>query len=225
MLKPKKEIFKNEIKRDPFLETIDKIEASIENNSGYYIKIIGSIALFILIVFFLINSRNINREIVSTSMGNALIFMDKGDNQNAKFQFETLLDDHSGTRGIELAHYYLGKIEYDQGNFENAKQNLEKFINSGNSIDLLTSGTVIMISDILSKSKKYSDAIRIIDKGIKNSENNYIKHILEFEKAKILIKSGENIYALELLNQLKNNDDISSNLKSNIEEVIGICGI
>ena len=222
MLKPKKEIFKKEIKRDPFLETIDKIEASIEKNSNDYIKIIGGVVLFIIIISFLINSRNLNKEMVSTSLGNALVSMDKGDSENAKFQFETLLNDHSGTSGIELAHYYLGKIEYDRGDYLVAKEYLEIFINSDYSVDLLTSGAVIMISDILSKSDRYLEAIDIIDKGIGRTEKDYIKQKLKVEKAKLFIKSGENQLGLELLDMLSESENISSRLEANIEEIIGL---
>ena len=222
MLKPKKEIFKKEIKRDPFLETIDKIEASIEKNSNDYIKIIGGVVLFIIIISFLINSRNLNKEMVSTSLGNALVSMDKGDSENAKFQFETLLNDHSGTSGIELAHYYLGKIEYDRGDYQVAKEYLEIFINSDYSVDLLTSGAVIMISDILSKSDRYLEAIDIIDKGIGRTEKDYIKQKLKVEKAKLFIKSGENQLGLELLDMLSESENISSRLEANIEEIIGL---
>ena len=222
MLKPKKEIFKKEIKRDPFLVTIDKIEASIEKNSNDYIKIIGGIILFVIIISFLINSRNLNKEMVSTSLGNALVSMDKGDSENAKFQFETLLNDHSGTSGIELAHYYLGKIEYDRGDYQVAKEYLEIFFNSDYSVDLLTSGAVIMISDILSKSDRYLDAIDIIDKGIGRTEKDYIKQKLKVEKAKLFIKSGENQLGLELLDMLSESENISSRLEADIEEIIGL---
>ncbi len=92
MLKPKKEIFKKEIKRDPFLETVDKIEANIEKNSSHYLKVFGGIVLFVIIISFLNNSRNLNKQMVSSSIGTALISLDKGDSENAKFQFEALLN-------------------------------------------------------------------------------------------------------------------------------------
>ena len=225
MLKPKKEVFKKEIKRDPFLETIDKIEANIEKNSNDYLKVAGGIVLFVIIISFLINSRNLNKEMVSSSLGNALISMDKGDFENAKFQFETLLNDHSGSSGIEVVHYYLGKIEYDQGEYQVAKEYLEEFMNSGYSVDILTSGAVIMISDILSQSNNYMGAIDIIDDGIEKSNDHYIIQRLKVEKAKLFIKSGENPIGLGLLDQLKQSEDISASLKSDIEELIGTYGI
>ena len=38
MLKPKKKITRKEIKRDPFLETIDKLENSFEKNKKTFFK-------------------------------------------------------------------------------------------------------------------------------------------------------------------------------------------
>ena len=221
MLKPKKEIFKKEIKRDPFLETVDKIEASIEKNSKDYLKIFGGIVLFVIIISFLINSRNINKEIVSSSIGNALVALDKGDVDKAKFQFETLLDDNSGSAGIEVVHYYLGKISYERGDYKVAKEYLDTFLNSGFSVDLLTYGSTVMVSDILLKSENYLEALNIISEKINKSNDNYLKQRLIIEKAKLLIESGENVSGIALLNELNQSENISSGLKSDVEEIIG----
>ena len=225
MLKPKKEIFKKEIKRDPFLETVDRIEANIEKNSSHYLKVFGGIVLFVIIISFLNNSRSLNKQMVLSSIGTALISLDKGDSENAKFQFETLLNEHSGTSGIEVVYYYLGKIEYDQGNYTSSKEYLEQFINSGHSVDLLNFGSVVMISDILFMSGNYLEAIDIIDESIKKSSWNFLQKRLQYEKAKLLIKSGKNSLGIDLLNKINQAPDISASLKSNIETFIGKFGV
>ena len=48
MLRPKKKITKKEIKRDPFLETVDQAQAHIEENRSKYLQVgIGIVALII----------------------------------------------------------------------------------------------------------------------------------------------------------------------------------
>ena len=51
MLKPKRKIIREEIKRDPFLETIDKLESSFEKNK----KAAINIALGLVVVIFVVN--------------------------------------------------------------------------------------------------------------------------------------------------------------------------
>ena len=52
MLKPQRKITRKEIKRDPFLETIDKIEYNFEQNKKTYLKIaLGIIAVIIFVNF------------------------------------------------------------------------------------------------------------------------------------------------------------------------------
>ena len=225
MLKPKKEIFRKEIKQDAFLNTIDKIEANIENNSSDYIKIFGGLILFVIIISFLINSRNLNKEILSTSLGNALVSLNKGDYENAKFQFETILSDHSGTRGIELAQYYLGKIEYDQGDNLTSREYLESFIKSGYSVDILKSSSVIMLSDILAKSNEIQKAVKIIEDGLELVDDEYLKNELKIEKAKLLIESQRIDEGSLILRDIYTKENISSGLKSRIEEIQGGNGV
>ena len=52
MLKPKRKITRKEIKRDPFLETIDKFENSFENNKKTFLNIVLAILAGIFIVNF-----------------------------------------------------------------------------------------------------------------------------------------------------------------------------
>ena len=57
MLKPKKKITRKEIKRDPFLETIDKFENSFENNKKTFLNIVLAILAGIFIVNFLLKKQ------------------------------------------------------------------------------------------------------------------------------------------------------------------------
>ncbi len=51
MLKPQRKITRKEIKRDPFLETIDKLEYSFEQNKKTYLNIVlGIIAVIIFAI-------------------------------------------------------------------------------------------------------------------------------------------------------------------------------
>ena len=150
---------------------------------------------------------------------------DKGDYENAKFQFETILSDHSGTSGIELAQYYLGKIEYDQGDNLTSREYLESFIKSGYSVDILKSSSVIMLSDILAKSNEIQKAVKIIEDGLELVDDEYLKNELKIEKAKLLIESQRIDEGSLILRDIYTKENISSDLKLRIEEIQGGNGV
>mgnify|MGYP003324844478 CR=1 FL=1 len=59
MLKPKRKITKQEIKRDPFLETVDRLENSFEKNKKTFLNIVLGILVGVFIVNFLFEQTQI----------------------------------------------------------------------------------------------------------------------------------------------------------------------
>ncbi len=52
MLKPKRKIIRKEIKRDPFIETIDKLEKSYDKNKKTFLNIILVIITGVFVINF-----------------------------------------------------------------------------------------------------------------------------------------------------------------------------
>lgn len=221
MLKPKKKITKKEIKRDPFLETVDKIEYSIEKNKNTYINIvIGIIVMLIGGNFFLKNQIDKENSAKST-LGLALVAFDNGDFENAKFQLESILLDYGNSESANVANYYLGKVAFENKDFANSMVYLDRFFNSGN-LDILIPGAVKMLSNIELKNNNKEKAVSYIDKGIKNSKSVNAKIDLNLYKASVLIKEENKKLALNVLEILNNDYDLSGNQKRLYEELIGM---
>ena len=106
MLKPQRKITRKEIKRDPFLETIDKIEYNFEQNKKTYLNIALGLIAVIISVNVLLNKQG-QKDIDSNSaLGIALVAFDNQDYENAKFQFETIVSDFSGTNSSNICLLY-----------------------------------------------------------------------------------------------------------------------
>ena len=221
MLKPKKKITKKEIKRDPFLETVDKIEYSIEKNKNTYINVvIAVIVIFIAGNFFLKNQKD-KENSAKSALGLALVAFDNGDYENAKFQFESILSDYDNSESANVANYYLGKIAFENKDFTNSMLYLDRFFNSG-VLDILIPGTVKMLSNIELKNNNKEKAISYIDKGINNSKSVNIKIDLNLYKALVLINEENKKLALKVLEILNNDYDLSANQKRFYEELMGM---
>ena len=221
MLKPKKKITKKEIKRDPFLETVDKIEYSIEKNKNTYINIfIGIVVILIGGNFFFKNQIDKENNAKST-LGLALVAFDNGDFENAKFQLESILLDYGNGESANVANYYLGKIAFENKDFANSMIYLDRFINSGK-LDILIPGAVKMLSNIELKNNNKEKAISYINEGINSSKSVNAKIDLNLYKALVLIKEENKKLALNVLEILNNDYDLSGNQKRLYEELVGM---
>ena len=219
MLRPKKKITRKEIQRDPFLESVDQAQTHLEENRSLYLKI--AIGVIVALLFFNIRS---NRQAqynieASASLGKALVTLDQGDKSSAKFQLETVYNEFNGTSSAYTASYYLGKIKYDAGENLEAEGYLSSFLKK-NRKDPLAHSAILMLADIAVNQDRMSDAIDMIDKGLKNSSK-YDSRTLELMKARILLDHNKINESNLIIEKLLNEDGLSSDHKQLAQELQG----
>ena len=221
MLKPERKITRKEIKRDPFLETVDRLEYNFEQNKKTYINIALVIIVGVFIINFLLNKQTQKEFDSNSALGIALVAYDNADYENAKFQFETILSDFSGTSSANVANYYLGKISYDNSDFNMSKIYLNDYLDSYEK-NILIPGAIKLLSDIAVKNNKPKDAIRMLDRGIRLIMNTNIKSEFKLSKVLILMTLGDNKSAKKILNNILLEKNLSSNIKNRSEELAGM---
>ena len=219
MLRPKKRITRKEIQRDPFLESVDQAQAHLEENRSLYLKI--AIGIIVALLFFNIRSnRQAQHNIeASASLGKALVTLDQGDKSSAKFQLETVYNEFDGTSSAYTASYYLGKIKYDAGENLEAEGYLSSFLKK-NRKDPLAHSAILMLADIAVNQDRMSDAIDMIDKGLKNSSK-YDSRTLELMKARILLDHNKINESNLIIEKLLNEDGLSADHKQLAQELQG----
>ena len=220
MLKPKKNITKKEIQIDPLLETIDKFQAKVENNKQFYSKIVIGLLSLVILISFLIRNYHLNNNEADTSLGIALISIDKGDYNTATFQLETIINEFESTFSADLATFYLGKIKYINNEIELAQQYISTYLSS-NSSKLMNAAASKIMADIHFRKNNLSKSINIIDLSLKNCSNSFNCNSLKIKKAFYLIKQGDVDVANTLLLELKNQKDIDLSHKRATEELMG----
>lgn len=140
MLKPKKKIMRKEIKRDPFLETIVAFREKVQLNRKLYTRAaMGAIGILILFTLYSRNQQNIetNSNVV---FGKAMVFIDMGDEDNAILHLQNVIDESKSSVAGITAHYYLGRIYFDNGNYTLAGPLLEYFVDKTSNPILKGSG-------------------------------------------------------------------------------------
>ena len=166
MLKPSRKILRKEIKKDPFLETVEKIENGFEENRKTIINVlIFFVAIIITGTIYVNNQNDIDLE-SSSAFGAALVAYSNSDYDNAKFQFESISSNYEGTENEIFSNYYLGKIAYDQGKFDEAKFLLNDFLDNAEKSTFIC-GAIKQLVDISFSENDFLKSLDIIAKAKK----------------------------------------------------------
>ncbi len=221
MLKPQRKITRKEIKRDPFLETIDKIEYNFEQNKKTYLKIALGIIAVIIFVNFLLNKQSQKDFDSNSALGIALVAFDNEDYENAKFQFETILLDFSGTNSSNIANYYLGKISFENNELIKAESYLNEYLNNSEP-DILIPGTIKILSNIALKNNEFDKAIKLLDRGLRLGLDNNISNEFKLLKVSIFIEQDKTEISQKILNEILIEKKLPIHLKQQSEELIGM---
>ena len=221
MLKPQRKITRKEIKRDPFLETVDKIEYNFEQNKKTYLYIALGLIAVIIGVNVLLN-KQVQKDIDSNSaLGMALVAFDNEDYENAKFQFESILSDFSGTNSSNIANYYLGKISFENNELIKAESYLNEYLNNSEP-DILIPGTIKILSNIALKNNEFDEAIKLLDRGLRLGLDNNISNEFKLLKVSVLIEQDKVEIAQYILNEILLEKKLPIHLKQRSEELIGM---
>ncbi len=220
MLKPKKNITKKEIQKDPLLETIDQFQAKVEKNKRFYTNIVLGVLAFVILLSFFVRNNRINNNEADTSLGIALISIDKGDYSTASFQLENIINDFESTTSADLATFYLAKIKFNNNEMESAQKYVELYLKS-KSNQIMFEASSKILADIHFRQDDIAEAIRVMDLSLKNCSNPFNCRSLKLKKAFYLVEKGDSDAANNLLLEIKAHKDIEVGQKQHLEELIG----
>ena len=221
MLKPKRKITRKEIKKDPFLESIDKLENNFEQNKKTYLNIAIGLIASVLVINILLNKQSQKNIDSNSDLGMALVAFDNEDYDNAKFQFETIVSEYSGTNSSNVANYYLGKISFENDDLDKSKTYLNAYLKDPEP-DILIPGAIKMLSNIALKSSEYDKAIKLLDRGIRLDLNSDIINDYKILKVSILMDQGKPEIAQNILDEILKEEKLPNHLKRLSEELIGM---
>tara|TARA_Y100001935_G_scaffold151857_1_gene125244 strand:- start:1028 stop:1702 length:675 start_codon:yes stop_codon:yes gene_type:complete len=220
MLKPKKNIAKKEIQRDPFLESVDKAQAHLETNKKKYTNICLAILAALVGYNTLSNRQTSTSAKASAELGIALTSLDKGDTITAEFQLETIYSDYSGTQSAVNAGYFAGKLNYDKNKYDLAKPQIANYIKNSKDKFMYTPATLIL-SSIARFEGNNDQALDYINNGIKKCSLKNELNLLNIHKANILIDIGDRAAAKSIIDQILEEKNLSIGNKKLAQEILG----
>lgn len=220
MLKPNKKLTKKELKQDPFLEKVDKIETYFEHNKQKIVQIIIA-ALVLFFGYKFIDNNNISNNMEANfKLSEAMIAVERGDADNAIVQFESMIQEYANSETEEIGHYYLGKIFFDQQNYQDAENQLRLFVKSS-SMDILVPSAYKMLAVISVENGLIDEAISLYEKGKNKSSLGQHSHDLSLCIAKLELKRGNHQKAKTIAEKIVKEEFIVEKAKQMAEELLG----
>ena len=224
MLKPSRKILRKEIKKDPALETFEKIENGFAKNRKTILNVLFFFVAIIIIGSIFINNQNQTELESSSAFGTALVAYSNLDYDNAKFQFESISSTYEGTKSEVLSKYYLGKIAYNLGNINEAKFFLNDFLDNTKEA-ILVCGAIKVLVDISFNEDDFLRCLDIIEKAKKFDINNFSELDLKLLKINTLIKINDLQGAKIEVGKVLGNKNLPSNILQKINEVEGLLSV
>ena len=221
MLKPSRKILRKEIKKDPFLETIEKIENGFEENRKTVINVLIFFVAIIITGSIYVNNQNDIELESSSAFGAALVAYSNSDYDNATFQFESVSSNYEGTENEIFSNYYLGKIAYDLGEFDEAKILLNDFLDNTKKATFVC-GAIKRLVDISFKENDFLKSLDIIAIANNFDINDVSRLELKLLKINTLIKINDLKGAKTEVEKILNSKNLPSHINQKINEFEGL---
>ena len=217
MLRARKKISKKELKHDPMLEMIFKIETYFRNHSkeiGY--GAIGVVALVIISVM-LMSSKSEAEIDAATAVGIAQFKYVAGDFQDAIVRLEDALRKYPGTDAATQGLFYLGSANYQVNNKDDAEKYFRDFLDENSDDELLVASAYAGIAAVREDNEDYAEAAKFYREAAKKAESQFQVEMYTISAVRNFHNSGSSEIALELITNMLDDDKISIESKNSAE--------
>ena len=149
-----------------------------------------------------------------------MVAFENRDYENAKFQFETIISEFNGTKASSIANFYLGRIYFENNEFEKSESFLNTFMNSEDS-EILMLVQLKCLHILHCKIINYDKAIKLLD-NVSKKYQKMIQLNLKLIKTLVLKDQGKTDKAKSLLDEIISEEKLPRHLKQKSEELIGM---
>lgn len=204
MLKPKKKFTRKDIQRDPLLEFLNNATMNLKENKNRYLQIVGGILVAVILVLIISGRVDESNRIKGSNLGLALASLESGDIENARFQFENLVNSAADNNAVNTARYFLAQIRYNSGYTVEAQSLMEDFLD-GDKHEILTPKGYLFLASMYQESGQVDKALVTADKGIRKVDTGFDRDRLLLLKVELLF-AGERLREANDLNEALLND-------------------
>ena len=186
-----------------------------------YIKICISVISALLLLFFI--NQNSKSTAIEAEFGLSIgmIYLEKGDLQNAMLQFQQIVDEYSNTAAGHIASFYIGKIHFDKNEYDLALPHFERSI-SRKINDFVKVSAYHALAAIYVNKNQFDTAIDFQKKSINHINSPLEKAISKLKLGKFYLLNGDKDLARNLLRDVSNEHSSNIDIKNEISYLSGL---
>ncbi len=187
-------------------EGANKVERFLEKNQKWIFS--GILGIIVLVAGYMWYSSNViepREEKAINEMVTAQQYFDQAINTtdektlkedldkalngaDGKYGFKQVADKFSGTKAANLAHYYMGVINYKKGDYKQAVEELSKFKADD---DVLQPSAYGLIGDAFLELNQPKDALSYYEKAASYSDNEFTSPRYYLKAGKVAMENGD----------------------------------
>jgi len=191
---------------DSVEQTLTKTEQFLENNARQVGIAVGAVVAVVLVLFayntYVVKPK---AEEAAKEMAKAIKWfetdsMDLALNGNGAYLgLLDIMDEYSGTPSGNSAHYYAGIAYYNQGDFENAIDQMDQYSASDVATAAMANG---VIGDAFVELGQMEDAVDFYNKAYKATKNDFTTPLFMWKAGLAYEALGENGKAVKLYERI-----------------------
>ncbi len=206
MLRPKRKITRQEIKKDPVLEKVSQTEYFIRENGKMLSYIgIGIVLVVVLSVLIIRSKRSANQE-ASAELGVAQLSVANNDTKDAILRLEDLIEQYPNTHSAGLATNLLGNLYLKQSDYDNATLYFREYLDEYKDDDMITAAAYKGLATCLEYKEEYADAAANYEKAAKKAAYDFQKYEYSLDAARNYMQIGQLQKARELIKVVLDGD-------------------
>jgi tetratricopeptide (TPR) repeat protein len=221
MLKPKRKITRDEIKKDSFVESVFQLRTFIKENRQLLTRIGGGIGLLAFVMIFLSQSFQNNQKEAQYLLTKSTLFLDNGDSQNAKIQLQELVDEYGSTEAGRAGGFYLGQIYFSNNDYESSLPLFQVYSKKGKNTFLVISANEA-ISNIYLYKNDMKNAIKYQLKAVNHSNTNKLKAYNNLKLIELYLKDSDYDKSNKIIKDLRSNHSDDADIMQKVDYVIGL---
>ena len=204
MQHPRKKMTRRELKEDKFIIATMKAKDYLEKNSKLIIRgIIGLIIVAVIVVFF-VRSKHEASANAATMLGQVQLKLNAGQQASVMDSLILITERYDGTVAAGKATFLLGKLKWENNDFENAKQYFKEYIDDYSDETVVTQSALAGYADCLVQEENYQQAAEYYERAGKVNPDLPESPEFFFSAAAAYKEAGEFDKAEELAEKIVN---------------------
>ncbi|NLP12053.1 tetratricopeptide repeat protein [bacterium] len=191
MLRPRKHLSKKELKEDKLVIFYAKATAWLENYKTYLIAGVAAVIVLALGIFFYYQSSQSSEKNASVELAKATRVYENGNVQSAIPMLSNLVKSYGRTASGKIARFYLANAFFQTKDYDNAKINYQKFIDSFSGDEHFQAAAHGGLAASLEEKKQYAEAAAVYGKAAEKYADTVHAPLFLFKAARCYQQAGK----------------------------------